>query len=304
MISVQNNGMSPTNPPKQDNKTNLPLVIGSTLGFGAFGALGGYSMSRVKHQKGEDGVEKLSSGSHLYWREGNTQDYNLVTKPNKLFKTKELQKASFSKTSVDDYFSKQDSNIDQSIYRFKEGKLDRFQKGRKNILTMEDFDASGNLKQGTHYTPDYEAMAWQSETTLGSYNSATSKKGSKKALGDVVELTGKGVIPPVVQKSEWDNNPTMKKQFELLNPQNYHHEKLGDFIEFEGFADTSKERLKDLPKDLPTKFDELLPYLEAKRNKYVALGAIGFGVLAGGSAFLISRLTAKKPEAIPPQTTS
>jgi hypothetical protein len=281
MISVQNNGMSPTNPPKQDNKTNLPLVIGSSLLGGAFAAA-------VAHK------------THSYKEEGNVISTNLdrYTKLDNGLK-------------VEYAFSDDRKKPPGDILYIKNEKITKIEINRGLINTSLDFDEEGHLTKGVKSLGD---------TSIEYTQVIPPNKGDRIASTEI--KVGNRYIPQAKFTQTTPHNGVWKpfifdidKKYPSLSEENRKNfSKLApikDRIGVEGSNEKVPIRYLggDIPlrsqvisEKLPKTFEEVVPYLKAQRNKQVVLWGIGVGILAGGSAFLISRLTAKKPEAVPPQT--
>jgi hypothetical protein len=289
MISVQNNGTNPVNPPKQDNKTNLPLVIGSSLLGGAFAAA-------VAHE------------THSYKEEGDVISTNLdrYTKLDNGLK-------------VEYAFSDDKKDPPTQVDTIKNGKLTKreinYAESKDGFIkTSLDFDEEGHVTKGVKSLGD---------TSIEYTQVISPNKGNKIASTEIkienqyIPSAGYGYSETSPHNQVW--RPWVWDTDILPEFSEEHKHKIAKLAPVKGNVSVKgyhkKAPIRYLGGDIPTQpqvlseklpktFEEVIPYLKAKRNMHTALWGIGVGLLAGGSALLISRLTAKKTEAILPQTTS
>lgn len=282
MIVLQNNGTNPVPSKKQDTKTNVPLVIGSTL---AGAALAGAAAHRA----------------FSYTQEGDVISTKLdrYTKLNDGLKTEYL-------------FEKDGKKVPAHVGYIKNGKLTKIEKNNGFIKTTLEFDDEGHVTKGVKSLGDTSIEYTQViPPNKGDRIASTEiKVGTQYILQAKFTQTTphNGVWKPFIFDTD-KKYPSLseenRKNFSKLAP-------IKDEIDVKGSNEKVPIRYLggDIPlrsqvisEKLPKTFEDVIPYLNAQRHKQVALWGIGVGVLAGGTAFLISRLTAKKPEAVNTQAT-
>lgn len=287
MISVQSNGINPVNPPKQDNKTNLPLVIASTLGAGALAA-------------------SVTHDIHSYKEEGNVISTNLdrYTKLDNGLK-------------VEYAFSDDKKDPPTQVDTIKNGKLTKreinYDESKDGFIkTSLDFDEEGHVTKGVKSLGD-TSIEYTQVISPNKVNKIASTE--IKIQNKYIPSAGYGHSETSPHNQVW--RPWVWDTDILPGFSEEHKHKIATLAPVKGNVSVKGYDKKDpirylggdiptqpqvLSKNIPKTFEEVIPYLKAKRNMHTALWGIGIGVLAGGSAFLISRLTAKKPQAVPPQT--
>ena len=283
MIVVQNNGTNPVPPNKQDTKTNVPLMIGSTLAGGAVAGI-------------------VAHSAFSYTQEGDV----ISTKLDRYTK----QANGLKKESS---FEKDGAKPPIQVDYIENGKLTNreinYPAGQKTSL---DFDEEGNVTKGVKSLGD---------TSIEYTQVISPNKGNKIASTEIkiqnqyIPSAGYGHSETSPHNQVW--RPWVWDTDILPGFSEEHKHKIATLAPVKGNVSVKGYDKKapirylggDIPtqpqvlsKNIPKTFEEVIPYLKAKRNMHTALWGIGIGVLAGGSAFLISRLTAKKPQAVPPQT--
>jgi hypothetical protein len=305
MISVQNNGINPVPPNKQDTKTNVPVVIGSTL---AGAAVAGAAAHRAFSYTQEGDV--ISTKLDRYTKQANG-----------------LKKESS--------FEKDGAKPPIQVDYIENGKLTKreinYPTGQKNSL---DFDEEGNVTKGVkslgdtsiEYRQFFERIrekdVFYSGNTRIEYEQKLDPGNGDRIASTEIKIANKNVPYSGYGHTHRSRNHEVWKPWvwdtdNLSTLSEEHRQKIATLApeigEIQARDLTQKVPIRylgDIPlepevlsKNIPKTFEEVIPYLNAQRNKQVALWGIGVGVLVGGTAFLINRLTAKKPQTAPPQAT-
>jgi hypothetical protein len=281
MIVVQNNGTNPVPPNKQDTKTNVPVVIGFTL---AGAAVAGAAAHRAFSYTQEGDV--ISTKLDRYTKQANG-----------------LKKESS--------FEKDGAKPPIQVDYIENGKLTKreinYPTGQKNSL---DFDEEGNVTKGVKSLGD-TSIEYEQKLDPGNGDRIASTE--IKIANKNVPNSGYGYTHRSPHHEVW--KPWVWDTDNLSTLSEKHRQKIATLapikenVSVKGYNQKVPIRyLGDIPlepevlsKNIPKTFEEVIPYLNAQRNKQVALWGIGVGVLVGGTAFLINRLTAKKPQTAPPQ---
>jgi hypothetical protein len=287
MIVLQNNGTNPVPSKKQDTKTNVPVVIGSTL---AGGAVAGAAAHRAFSYTQEGDVISTKLDRYTKLNDGLKTEYG--------FDEEKKELPTQVDTIKNGKLTKREINYDESKDGF--------------IKTSLDFDEEGHVTKGVKSLGD----------TSIEYTQAISPNKGDRIASTEIKIANKNVPNAGYGYTHRSPNHEVWKPW-VFNTDNLstlseeHRQKIATLapeigeIPVKGLTEKVPIRyLGDIPlepeilsKNIPKTFEEVIPYLNAQRNKQVAFWGIGVGVLAGGTAFLINRLTAKKPQAVNTQTT-
>jgi hypothetical protein len=290
MIVLQNNGTNPVPSKKQDTKTNVPLVIGSTLAGAAVAGAAAH-------------------GAFSYTQEGDviSTKFDRYTKLNDGLKTEHLFKKDEIKFLTHVGYIK-----NTHVSYIKNKKLTQIEKSSRFIKTTLDFDEEGHVTKGVKSLGD-TSIEYEQKLDPGNGDRIASTE--IKIANKNVPNSGYGHTHRSPNHEVW--KPWVFNTDNLSTLSEEHRQKIATLApeigEVRARDLTQKVPIRylgDIPlepevlsKNIPKTFEEVIPYLNAQRHKQVALWGIGVGVLAGGTAFLISRLTAKKPEAVNTQAT-
>jgi hypothetical protein len=201
-------------------------------------------------------------------------------------------------------------------YKFNpDGTLDYFRKFSKDVSTgvdflqtSEKFNTNGPLLEGRHESDHFLVDSAKSKqaagTDLSIYRKKTPKASNptdKPLFSQTVFLPEAKGLTPYERKGLKITEDTLKgnefKGFKeemanLMIPL-----KGGDFV-VEPFANSAEDRLRDLPKGLPTKFADVEGYLKNVQLKNTGI-ALAVGAALGGLAYLGITQVGKKPKVEP-----
>ncbi|XVJ50690.1 MAG: hypothetical protein HEQ32_00810 [Vampirovibrio sp.] len=283
-------------PPAEDN-TVLGLGVGVALAGGLAG--GTYLANGVKKYK--DGTEFRHGGTGFM----KTEDGGLLIAKNESLSEAMKMGKSLGEAGVDPETALQTLELKRKnpklvAYKFNsDGKLDFFHKfGATDVHsldTTEKFNTNGQLLEGKHESKNYSIRSWESHETPGQQHVTIAKKNnSTSAPNTTYDTLFSGNVDPTQHKSIKINEDTLQKMkhgndlqaemADVLIPTKGADPKLKTFA-VEPFALSAEDRLKDLPKGLPTKFADVEGYLKHVQLKNTGI-ALGVGVALGTLAYL------------------
>jgi hypothetical protein len=196
-------------------------------------------------------------------------------------------------------------------YKFNpDGTLDYFHKWSgdgatraESLHTREVFNEKGHRLYGEHESPNYSIRSWESHETPGQQHFSVAKKNKKSSAPNMTyDTLTFDIVDPAQHKNILINE--VKKEQDLytemadvLVPAKGKDPKLKTFA-VEPFALSAEDRLKDLPKGLPTKFADVEGYLKNVQLKNTGI-ALAVGAALGGLAYLGITQVGKKPKVEP-----
>lgn len=205
-------------------------------------------------------------------------------------------------------------NPKKLVYQFNEaGQLISFNKfaaktATNPVETEEIFNEKGQLFHGEHESDNYSIRSWGSKEEAGKQHVTIAKKNnSTSAPNTTYDTLFSGNVDPTQHKSIKISEDTLQKMkhgtdlqaemADVLIPTKGADPKLKTFA-VEPFALSAEDRLKDLPKGLPTKFADVEGYLKNVQLKNTGI-ALGVGAVLGGLAYLGITQVGKKPKVEP-----
>jgi hypothetical protein len=260
----QNPNASPTS--KEQASFSLPAAA---VGVGLAGGIpvGTYFKNRYEYQSGEYGYATGTKHEFFTQPDGKLEIRNLDSKGDIV-----------------------------NLFRFDEkGNLHTYIRNNKKESSFhkiwEEFDESGKRTYGVLETDSFQFPIAGQQVTA-STNKARSALLEKQINGKNYML----INPHALGVNFEDQKSQILKELgSLIVNENIEHEGV-KYIAIQGPVPTAEERLKDLPKDIPTQFKDVEKYLKDLQVKRSLIG-LGIGSGLGVLAYLgVTQLTKPKTE--------